>query len=502
MNPVELIIGSVNFTGYLHVVARKVQLNGNTGPIFWDTYINAPFTNYDLVIPHLDPDNYYITFYEAVNTSDLGEFRSEGVINAKVNGLTYEMKFYTVGSLPVGVTLDFNGGDDTEDALLTDEYLKNKTVVTVYKEGLRPLEPVNEYTHDKTAGTISWFNGMKFGEEEKIPVFLSYINGQIAKPGKSLYTNTITITDETFLLDAVTHKDNRLRLKSATNKQVITLPALDEFEDGEGFYFDNSIGGGAIQPRLLFTGGDLLKFNGFQGPTVSAFFNMNEFWINRGDKFRIIRFTDYGDEIPFWELDAGNHSNAEVGYRMPSGYRDHGNWFPENGDLMDGDIYPGLFWFITYKLNSAQRFQTNFVDLSDAAYKALVVSISKQGQFGIHTSERRFRMPCTEGLMDKGLLDFDTPGADTTRLYDNVGGFQPTKVGPHFHLEERTVSDIPPDGTPGKLQYESNRFQSGSERGLWRKFINGQINNKLSDTAGSGDKTTVDNNGVIFLRHI
>ena len=58
----DVVIGTVSYTDYLHVTAAKVA---SPTVVEYETWIAMPVTSYTLVIPGLDPEIYFITFYES-----------------------------------------------------------------------------------------------------------------------------------------------------------------------------------------------------------------------------------------------------------------------------------------------------------------------------------------------------------------------------------------------------------------------------------------------------
>lgn len=96
----KIVLGTVNYTDYLRVSAIKVS--DISGTEVFVEYINTPVTNYTLIIPDLDPTNYYINFRDAPTTGDLGTLVSQAFVNAQTGEWLYERRFYRIGALPSG----------------------------------------------------------------------------------------------------------------------------------------------------------------------------------------------------------------------------------------------------------------------------------------------------------------------------------------------------------------------------------------------------------------
>ena len=85
---IQVFLGTINFTDFLHVTVTKVS---NPGVVVWEDYIDVPVTNYTFVISDLDADNYYINFYDAPTDEVLGTLVSQCFVSALSNEWEYEM---------------------------------------------------------------------------------------------------------------------------------------------------------------------------------------------------------------------------------------------------------------------------------------------------------------------------------------------------------------------------------------------------------------------------
>ena len=453
----KITLGTVNYTNFLHVTVSKVSSPTTTA---WETWIAVPVTNYNFVIPNLDPENYYVRYYDATTNSSLGTLVAELIVNALSGDTIMERRFYTCGGL---------GAADPVDGatLITDTYLIGKNVAGVFKEGFRYLKETDEYSFTSASGVINILNGTSFATNEKFIAEIKYTVGNttsIAIAG--LYAGTLNVPEDTKTLTSA-DKDKRIRLVGTSVTQVITLPALSTLSVENGFYFDNSCGGTAIQVKLLIPGTDRIRFNGFYpGPTL-----FSEFWVSRGEHILIRKF-----DANNWEL-LTDYKGVEVGSRQAAGYLNMPGYHAEDGALSDGDEYGRVWFWINIFLPP-----THVITDDTCINVGYTPPINKTGQFVKHSTLKKFRWPNTQGLSEKGLANFNTYGTDTAnRLIDYPGGYQAEMVGPHIH----------PVKTKSALA-----LQSGTTTYCWAGEVDGATG------SNSGTQTRVSNIGVIYCRKI
>lgn len=458
----KIVLGTVNYTDYLRVSAIKVS-DVSATEVFVE-YINTPVTNYTLIIPDLDPTNYYINFRDAPTTGDLGTLVSQAFVNAQTGEWLYERRFYRIDALPSGVTWD--AGTRT----LTDPYLENVSVTGIFKEAFRYLILDDEATHDDAAGAVV-LDGIDLSGSEVIAVEIKYNVGTSSTVSAAgLFSATIQVTAATYSISS-TDKFKRFALDCSGSKQEITLPALSGLATGDFVYLEHRRAGVQAQSRIKCAGSDKILFNGM-GTGITE---LSEIWVSKGGGIYLRK------EGTNWEV-IGDYEGQRVGERMAAGYKDHVAWIPEDGRLMDGDEHPALYWFIRNVLPNTHYVTDNAV--SGGGYTH---PVGKEGLFVIHSSSKAFRMPNTQGLSERGLLDFDTYGADTGRVYDYPGGVQNGQVG-----EFTSTVSVP----------KGNSY-SGNPNVL--RFSNGSANPQNIDwemTFNSGEENRVKNLGVIYCRHI
>ncbi|MBK7885463.1 MAG: hypothetical protein IPJ81_17985 [Chitinophagaceae bacterium] len=312
---IQIILGTVNFTDFLHVTAAKVSAPNS---IVWESWIDTPVANYNFVIPGLDPDDYYINFYESPDNVSLGAFQGTAFVNGKTSEYQYEIRFYEIGNLPDGVTIN------DELTILNDPYLKGKNVENAFKEGFRFLRPDIEYVFNIVDGDITV--PINFSDGEVFCLTIKYAVGNGSSSAGGLYTGTLTVTESTKTLIAA-DKNKRIRCLGDAATQVITLATLASLNVDDGFYFDNSCGGTAVQVKLLLPGTDRIRFNGFM--TSSILFA--EFWVSKGEHFLMRKFDD-----DYWEI-ITDYKGVHVGEKVTVGYKDMPGILLEDGALRDGD---------------------------------------------------------------------------------------------------------------------------------------------------------------------
>lgn len=467
----KVTLGVVNYLDYVHVTAAKIS---SPTSIAWETWIDTPVSNYAFIIPGLDPENYYISYYDSPDDVSLGTLITQLVVNALTGETLYERRFYTTDA---GGPVDPVTGDST----ITDPYLIGKNVTGVFKEAFRYFDPAMEFTFDDTTGIIRVTNGTVFDTGEKFIVEIKYAGASAApSSGIFLYEGTLNIPElsRTLLASEI---NSRLRLTGTATSQTITLPALTSISTGNGFYFDNSVVGTAIQPKILVNGTNRIRFNGFR-PAGILF---SEFWVTAGEHLKLVKYDD-----SYWEV-ITDYKGTNVGERFAATHPNHPGTLMEDGAEYSADVYPRLWWWINNVLPV-----TMYVTDESGTHIA-----NRRGQFLIKPIARVFRMPNTQGLVDKGLLDFVTygSGSDVNRPYNYPGGIQNEAIGDHIH------QDI--EGDSG-----SHGAATSALSGLWRWMVgfgdtaHGTATNSKTGavTRSPGDltKNTVDNNGVIFLRRI
>lgn len=460
MPDLKIVLGTVNYTDYLRVSAAKVS---DPGTEVFVEYINTPVSNYTLIIPGLDPDNYYINFRDAPTLSDLGTLVSQAFVNAQSGEWEYERRFYEVGALPSGVTI--------VGKVLNDPYLQNRNVTGVFKEAFRYLVETNEYTFDDATGDLELVSpSLDFSDGEQFIVELKYsVATCTTTTAAGLFAATVTVTGATYTV-LPTNKYNRHCLDASGTTQVVTLCSLSAIATGDYVYFEHKRNGAQAQSKIVTAGTDKIYFNGFDGLT-----ELTELWLAKGESVYLRK------EGSFWEV-IFDYAGVRVGERMAGTFKGHTNWLPEDGRLLDGDEYPALYWWIRNILPN-----THYVSDSGVSSGAYVHPVGKEGMFVIHPTGKAFRLPNTQGLTERGLIDFSTFGADPERAFDYPGGVQNEQVG------EFTEAIAVPKGYGYTGGPNAVRFGNG---------FNNPENKTWTVTFNSGNENRTKNVGVVYLRRI
>ena len=474
----KISTGAVNSLNYLHVTASKVS---TPLVVEYEVWFKGPFASKNFIIPNLDPENYYIRYYFSVDATSLGTIQLEQVVNALTNEFTDERRLYTVGGL--------NATDPADGALvITDPYLVDKNVTGVFKEGFRYLIKDSEYQLNAAAGTITKIDGIAFGKPETITVDIKYIAASSttgAGRGVGLYSGILTVTAATqTLLPA--NRNNLVRCSGSLAKQVLTLPALSSISVDDGFYFDNSVVRSAVQVKILTQGADRISFTGFN--TTNILFN--EFWVSLGEHL-LLRKLDNN----LWEV-RSDYKGVNVGMRMSGRYVNQANYLPDDNSLRDGDEYGRLWFYITQILPS-----THYIVDDNVINTSYIPDRNRCGMFTIHSTQKKFRMPLTGGLTERGLLDFNVYGTDKGRAVDYPGGFQDEMITPHDHFMF-TDPFTNPVGSNGNPPYIVVYKQYNTPDSYKLFYDNSKLPTVGKTSQGGGIEGRLKNVGVIYCTHI
>lgn len=462
----KLAIGPIGFTNYLLVIHRKVS--APSVEVGRQVFGPAP-TSANVVLTELDPVTYFVDFRESVDGEDIGTLISTFTIDAQSNQIIQENRYYTVGGPG-----DYDPAEGS--TTINDPYFDGKTVSALFKEGFRPLIPTVEWEQVGTA--VNNLTGNVYSTGEVVVVTLYYKDALPASTTNTgMFVGTTTLTSDTTLTSS--HYNNRIKCAGTT--KAVTLPELSGVPNGKQFYIQ-SFGTSAKMVTISCQGTDKIYFDGFDiAPNEYA-----SLWIGKGEFIFIEKQDDYFEVIDC------SKGVAMVGEKVSLGYKLHPNILPEDGSLLDGDDYPRLWWWLTNVLSGTHVVTDDTVTSISYAHPA-----NKVGLFVRHSTLKKFRMPKTMGLTEKGLANFGTYGGDTARPYDYPGGFQAEQVGDHYHNTSANGNDA--YGVYGQDNEASSRIESYETNKVTTK------RNKTSGAKGTiavGAKNMVDNVGVIFGRRI
>lgn len=485
MANIKLLLGAVNITDYLIVTAAKVA----SPTIEEARVVFAPPhpASRNVILPQtgeIDAANYIITFYSSTDGTTLTQQRGQFERDVRNTKIANEVRFYLAGG--TGST-DPAGGQNQ----LIDSYLDGKTLVSVQREGFRPLVPpafpsLKEYDV-ASGGVITLTQGQTFQTGEVITIVITYLTSfEDSASNNGFYTGTVLYTADQQLVAADRNKRVKCEATGATMK--VTLEALGSFPTGKFYYF-HSNGGNQKNVRLLpFLGsGDKFLFEGVVYDEIS---------VGLGEAVRVEKYGSY------WEVVTEFKGLANVGERITKGLLSVINTLPENATLQDGDIYPRLFYWIQTFLPATHKIIDDTVISPSYTHPA-----GKEGMFVVHSSQRKFRMPNAQGRVIKGLDNFTSYPGTTTRPVGYPGGTEAGVIGKHQHLMfvDRQITDGTFNNPPTPLTPVVRYFQkSGNESYFMKAGNNNEVPTVgVTDTGkGAADENTVKNIGDVFLRRV
>jgi hypothetical protein len=478
MAQIRLGVGQVNITNYLIAVARKT-----TTPLVieaQEAYAPPHPATRNVVVPavgSIDPVIYYVDFYESTNGVSLDLLLSQFVYDLKNQVVIFERRFYVVGG---PLTYDPPANQDT----LTDAYLDGKTISGFFKSGqgyLRPnTEPIVEWI-PVTGGGIQLQNNLIFSQDEVYCVEISYLANQTQIVGGGLY-NGVQLIDVNTTLNS-SYRGKRLRCEaSASSTLVVTLESVASVPDGTFYHFTTN-GGTHNQTRILPFGSETIKYNGENYP---------EIWIGKGEFVRIVKVGS------IWEAEMAHDNILKVGEHFSGTWKDHPSSKPEDGTLYDGDEWPRPWWWLKNKLPS-----THYIVDDNVVNGGYTHPAGQEGLFVLHSSLKKFRLPNTQNISERGLKNFNSYGADAQRVYDYPGGVQNESVGPanikttawtgngigHNGVSSTSVGFLATLGDGGLISSDS---ASGTNNNSARTITFSVIS--------PGGENRVKNFGVVYLR--
>lgn len=459
MANIDLAVGQINITSnFLHVRARKV-----TTPLVTEASDNFPSplaSSFNVVLPStgdIDPVNYYVDFYESSDGVALDLLLATFVVNAKNSLVIEETRYYRVNG---------GGANDpaSEQDTLTDTYLDGKTIARVFRDGVgRPLVP-ETYLYKEwelvSGGGIKLLNGILFSDSEVIAIVISYLGQQTTTSGAGLYNGVITITANTTLNS--THRNKWIRCVGATSRLVVTLEDATTVPDAAFYHFTHN-NGNQFQTKVVpVLGQSITYFNT----------TYTELTIAPGETLRLEK------QGSTWEVVLPLEGVLHIGERLSAGWNSHPNTKPEDGALYDGDDYPRIWYWLANSLPANHKVIDDLVVTG-----GYVHPVGKEGEFVVHSTLKKFRVPNTQGWSERGLKSFTTYGADADRTYDFPGGTQEEMVGPHTH-------PLPRDAA-GALNIQSVVDSANNDEAISFLSLTGSNN---------GTENRVKNIGVVYLR--
>lgn len=452
----------------------------------------APAGTLNFLITQLPLENCFFDLYESADGATLNTLLGTFTYDVRNEKVVDEIRYYVVDS---GV----NNSPSNTDTTLTDSYLDGKTVTEFQKRSIGSLVPdgLGLNSEWSISGTsITLLGGLEFSTQETYAARISYLIEADDPTPVGFFKGIKTITTNTTLDN--TYRNNRIKLVGAGTQLVTTMEHVSGIPDGTFWYFTDQNGGTQYQTKILLQDGNFL-FNGV---------NYGETWIGKGESGWIEK---NGSAFEFIQAPKGL---LDVGTRSAETFNVFPNKLPENNGLYNADDYPRLWYWITHALPSASYYilddnldnigYTRPVDVNGFPFKA--------GLFIISTTKRKFRMPDTQGYAERGMKSFTAFGADTTRLYDWPGGWQPQRLLTHVHGSHAGGTI---DGPAGSLYMsragsgpQPHRFSGGGSDNLGGTttpdvtMITSNPRTAGSATDISSSEQTVNNFGVIYMRNV
>jgi hypothetical protein len=459
MGQIRLGIGAVNITNHLIGVARKT-----TTPLVieaQESYAPPHPMTRNVVIPavgDIDPVIYYVDFYESSDGIALDLLLSQFVYDLKNKIVIAERRFYVVGG---------PGANDPapDQQILIDAYLDGKTITGVFKEGFRYLRPDTENIVEwepYTGGGIELQGDLYFNGGEVYTVEISYLADQTQVAGGGMYSGVDLIDVDTTL--STSNRNKRLRCHAAAaSSLVVTLESVALVPDGTFYHFTTNAGT-HNQTRILPAGSETILLNGENYP---------ELWVGKGEFLRIVKVGS------IWEAEMAHDNILRVGERFAGTWKDHPSTKPEDATLYDGDEWPRIWWWISNKLPSTHKITDDTVINGGYAHPT-----GRVGQFVVHSTLKKFRLPNTQNISERALKNFTSYGSDSERVYDYPGGLQNEMIGPHVH-------SLPADAS-GAADIQSLVNSGNADEGISTSHLTGY-------NIG-GTENRVKNIGTIYLR--
>lgn len=443
----KVSLGTVNYTNWIRVTAAPVGDENNLVFEEWYDVPGVPF----IYITLPSPINYIIKYYDAENNGDTGVLLEPTLI---VNGLSpafqYEERWYKIGDMPGTATLNAAGTE------IDDPYLSGKIIDSYFKEGFRFLKETSEITFDDVS-KVNLLGGLSISSEERFRIVIQNPVGTVSAQPGAMFAGTVDITIQNYTILAV-DKNKRFRLVGGAVSQNITFPSLASLTDNDFIFLDNTVGGVAIQPKVIMPGTDRILYNGWS-LSINEF---AEFWVSRGETLRLQKYTS--GSASYWEV-IGDYAGRFVGEKFYNTSRTSPGGIANNNTKYTAAQLPRVaYWgknILMDKIIDDTVGNTDWARPSD-----------KPGVWAFTSDYSVMRAPDTQNLSVRHLKKFTTFGSDVAnRPYDAPGGFQEEMVGPHNHTfntgDENGISDDANDrnvmvpSTPGIMKNTANN--SGTE---------------------------------------
>jgi hypothetical protein len=478
----KLYFGNLNITDSIIVDAVKTTTPGIVEAT--RTFSPPHSTIENAILPEsgeIDAGVYFINYYSSSDGTTKDLLIAQFEIDLKNKKPISEKRFYQVGGIR-----DADPAPDQNE--LQDGYLEGKNVTGVSREGFGDLVPDTytfaQYERD-SPGIIRLLNGQTFNQDETIAVTITYTQEyEDSASNNGFYNGTVNIASNTQLTS--NYRNKRLRCAGETSILVLTLEDIDTVPDGK-FYYIHSVDGEHKQVRLLpFENGQDFLFEGELYTEIS---------LGYGEMVRIEKFGSR------WEIVTPLPGMARVGERINRTTKNSRNAIAEDPRILyDGDELPRIWYWIKTNLPA------NHYHVDDAVVNNNYVHpTGKEGMFVIHSSQKKFRTPNSQGRYIRGVNNYD----DLSGMYPGVGGLGSVAEHRHktFYNNGSINNKIPltEDNTPDRRQ--GNKTDINNEN--YEYSITGDSGEATLGKTGKGhkidgtpltNKNEVDYIGEIFLR--
>ncbi|MDF2189279.1 hypothetical protein [Paraflavitalea sp. CAU 1676] len=386
----------------------------------------------------LEPGVYITKIHESADGTTLGNLRHDFWVDAVTNQILLERRFYRVG------------GSDTYDPAadtikISDPYFQGKNITGIFQQGNRYLR------QDKSEWSINVDGEIEFGVDSiggvqiknwadtVWAVEISYIQSDTGG-GSQKYGDVVIVTADTTLSAA--HWNMNIYGRGASNKLILTAPALASIPENKGFTLVHD-GGNSINVVLQLQAGETARFLGG---------NYNNIKLGIGDWIRCTKKTISGTAYLFVEPGKGHWDQLGLIVMarkvLPNSIRLDGTEYDLSVQLRLADIVNDLpgDQIVPYG-----NLEGQFDYLATINDEAVYVN---HGFFARDLVNNMVKVP---DLNNQGVR-FLKSGSDSSRVNQTPGGYQHHYVGRHSH-------SLPRDGG-GVLDIQSLVPTSNSDEGI------------------------------------
>lgn len=353
----------------------------------------------------VDPDIYNVKHYSTPDGTTLGTVLKDFFCDSTLNVITEDSKFYTVD------------GPDPEDPVsgtdtITDApFIDGNTVVELFQEGFRQLEPGVEWRQDP-GGVIKLLGGILNNGGQKWFVRIKI----------SSATTTAGYNDTFSIIDVVTgdvtlgsgHYNHTILVTSSPNKQTTTLPLIGTVPDGKGFVVVHDRGN-AINVIVKAQSGEVIRFRGQDKNQVVLGIGEIIKIIKKGSKYYVLDFNGQWERVGEF---IGWYSNLKDNFVPLSGGEFDPSIYVRLGELVDS-LDPSLVVDYT-------AFDSTAVFNGETVYH-------KRGFFAKDAGTGKIKVP---DLSAKGIRFLKNYGGSDADRADNIpGGYQHDRMRDHNHKD-------------------------------------------------------------------